>query len=328
MQVEVARGPYSELQEGINPTYIMRIVSLLPSITEIVCSLGLESSLVGRSHECDYPESVTGLPACTAPKYETDGTSYQIDQRVKAIVQEGLSVYRVDADLLAALEPDVILTQDHCEMCAATYGAVQRAVEHHLEEEVRIVSVAPSDLDGVFLSIQQIAEAVDAEEAGTGLIQSMINGFNVLQSRTASLPSPRTLSIEWIDPLMTAGNWFPELVELAGGDPLLSKAGERSGRIEWMDVTDRNPDILLIAPCGHSIRKTRGEMKELMELHGWDRLQAVRKGRVFLMDGNHFFHRPGPRLVESARILAEIFHPGIFEPDRPSNGWVNFSAAV
>ncbi|MDX1617926.1 MAG: cobalamin-binding protein [Balneolaceae bacterium] len=300
----------------------MRIVSLLPSITEIVCALGLESSLVGRSHECDYPDTVESLPACTAPRYRSDGTSSQINRRVKAVVQEGLSVYRVDADLLAALEPDIILTQDHCEVCAASYSEVKKAVETHLDGEIRIVSVSPNSLDEIFLSIERIAEALGAGEAGEELIRSISDRFNKLQSRTARLPTPRAACIEWIDPLMTAGNWFPELVGIAGGESVLARAGERSGRVGWRELADCDPDILLVAPCGYALGRTRSEMDRLAGMDGWDRLRAVKNGRVFLLDGNHYFHRPGPRLAESARILAEIFHPGLVEPEHQSVGWI------
>jgi len=303
----------------------MRIVSLLPSTTEIVCELGLESSLVGRSHQCDHPEAVRSLPACTSPKYDTGGTAGEIDRRVTELLRDGLSVYRVDAEKLASLEPDIILTQDHCEVCAASLDEVKEAAGKYLGDHVQIVSVSPTDLDGVFLSIQKIAEAVNAEEAGTELIQTMIDRFNELQGKTANLPAPRVVCIEWIDPLMTAGNWFPELVEVAGGIALLSEPGEHSARAAWTEVVERDPDLLLVAPCGYSIRQTRDEMGRLSGLDGWNSLDAVKNGRIFLMDGNRYFHRPGPGLADSARILAEIFHPGLFDPEHRSDGWITYT---
>lgn len=299
----------------------MRIVSLLPSITEIVCELGMESHLVGRSHECDFPGSVQSLPACTAPKYQADGTNYQINQQVKALVQEGLSVYRVDADLLASLQPDLILTQDHCEVCAASYPEVQKAVQQQLGDDVAIRSVSPETLDEVFLSIQQVAEALDVEQKGEQLISRMINDFNEIQSRTSQLPSPDVVGIEWIDPLMSAGNWFPDLVNLVGGESLLGTAGEPSPWIDWEQVVAGDPDILLVSPCGYGLEKTGTEMKTLAAKSGWNELRAVQGKRVYLMEGHHYFHRPGPRLVDSTRILAEIFHPGIFKPNHRSTGW-------
>ncbi|MDZ7691373.1 MAG: cobalamin-binding protein [Balneolaceae bacterium] len=304
----------------------MRIVSLLPSITEIVCAIGKESELVGRSHECDYPESITSLPACTTPKYQADGTSYEIDQRIKATVQEGLSVYRVDAELLASLQPDLILTQNHCEVCAASVNEVKQAVQESMgDEDVRIVSVAPENLDEVFLSIQEIAEAVGVEEQGEALIKQMINKLNKTQSKTAQLPSPDVVCLEWITPLMSAGNWFPELVNIAGGNTLLGKPGEPSGWIEWEQVAEQDPDLLLISPCGYSLQKTAEEINQLTSKPEFTNLQAVKKNRVYLMEGHHYFHRPGPRLVESTEILAEIFHPGLFDATHRNSGWINYS---
>lgn len=303
----------------------MRIVSLLPSITEIVCALGCEFHLVGRSHECDFPSSVQSLPVCTAPKCQPVGTSYEIDQRVKSLVQEGLSVYRVDAKLLAALEPDLILTQDHCEACAASYAEIREAVNTELGDDVEIISVSPTNLDEILISIQQISEAIDAEKKGTELIQKIITSLNKIQVKTGNLPVPDVLCIEWMEPLMASGNWFPELVHIAGGQSLLANAGEPSPWINWEDVVDKNPDILLISPCGYSTKKTTEEMSCLTAKPGWNELRAIQSKRVFLMEGHHYFHRPGPRLVDSTEILAEIFHPGIFETKHHKSGWIKFS---
>ncbi len=303
----------------------MRIVSLLPSITEIVCALGMESHLVGRSHECDYPASVQSLPACTAPKYKADGTSYKIDQRIKAMVQEGLSVYRVDAELIASLDPDLILTQDHCEVCAASYEEVQRAVKQQLGDKVKVLSFSPDTLDDVLMSIYDIAEVLEADEAGAELINNIVNRLNKIQSKTENLPTPGVICIEWIEPLMSAGNWFPELVNIAGGKTLLGDAGGPSPWIDWEVVIAKDPDILLISPCGYSLEKTTGEMTSLTSNSGWDNLQAVQNSRVYLMEGDHYFHRPGPRLVESTEILAEIFHPGIFDFGHRKRGWIKFT---
>ncbi|MFH5831320.1 cobalamin-binding protein [Halalkalibaculum sp. DA384] len=304
----------------------MRIVSLLPGTTEIVCALGLESQLVGRSHECDFPASVRALPACTEPKYQAEGTSRQVDQRITTLIREGLSIYRVDASLLASLEPDIILTQDHCEVCAASYAEVRQAVQEQLSSSVEILSVSPTDLDEVFLAINQIGEALGVPEKGTALIKSMITRFNEIQSRTGQLPSPEVVSIEWIDPLMASGNWFPELVRIAGGTSLLGTAGEPSPWIDWSQLEEQDPDILLVSPCGYSLNKTAGEMITLTSHPGWSRLKAVQQNRVFLAEGHHYFHRPGPRLTDSAEILAEIFHPGIFDPGHHKSGWIKFTA--
>ncbi len=203
-----------------------RIVSLIASATEIVCALGFEDQLVGRSHECDYPESVKRLPVCTQPKFDPDGTSYQIDQRVKAIVQEGLSVYRVDGEMLRGLEPDVIVTQSHCEVCAVSLRDVERAVCAWLRACPQLVSLAPNALADVWTSIEQVADALKVSSRGAEVIQRLQARMRGIAERTRGLVAwPTVAAIEWIDPLMAVGNWMPELIEMAGGVNLFGVAG-------------------------------------------------------------------------------------------------------
>jgi iron complex transport system substrate-binding protein len=301
----------------------MRIVSLLPSITEIVVALGKQNQLVGRSHECDYPEEITSLPACTEPKFNTDGSSYEIDQRVKALVQEGLSVYRVDIQQLKKLDPDIILTQDHCDVCAATADEVKQAVKEHLGEQVAVLSVSPNDLSTVVDSIRTIAQAIGAEQEGQQLMQQMKSELQNIQQQVLELRRPKVLAIEWLDPLMVGGNWIPELVQLAGGWPVAAEAGEHSPCMEWEDMRQLEPDIITIMPCGFEISETMAEISTLTEKPGWQDLRAVKNKQVFVMDGNHYFNRPGPRLVDSTRILAEVIHPSIFRTRYPSTGWID-----
>lgn len=303
----------------------MRIVSLLPSTTEIVAALGLDGQLVGRSHECDRPGSVRSLPVLTEPKYKADGTSYEIDQRIRAILKEGLSVYRVHADRLAAVNPHIILTQDHCEVCAVPFSEVESAVHEYLDRDVEIVSVAPTDLKGIFDSIRQIGAALDASPSAEQLVVRMQWQFEEIQRIIGDNANRQSVvCIEWIDPLMTAGNWVPELVEIAGGESLLAQPGEHSPWIEWERIRDADPDFLLIMPCGYGFGQTMEELPHLQSLGGWAELQAVRNGRVFLLDGNHYFNRPGPRIADSARILAEILHTRLFEPTLERTGWARF----
>lgn len=301
----------------------MRIVSLLPSITEIVSALGCRDLLVGRSHECNYPEDVTALPVCTAPKFEPDGISYQIDERVRALLQEGLSVYRVDAEQLRKLQPDLVLTQDHCEVCAASLSDVKEAVKTTLGPEVGVLSVSPADLKSVVQSIRTIASAIGAEEEAERLTASMKERLLEIQQKTSPLHAPDVLCLEWLEPLMTAGNWVPELVQLAGGHPLGARAGEHSPQLEWKEIRRLNPDIITIAPCGYCMEQTRAEWSSLSERPGWNQLKAVRNHQVFIMDGDHYFNRPGPRLVDSTRILAEIIHPSRFRKAGLPSGWMN-----
>ncbi|WP_445664469.1 cobalamin-binding protein [Fodinibius sp. AD559] len=302
----------------------MRIVSLLPSTTEIVTALGKKDELVGRSHECNYPEGITDLPYCTEPKFNPDGNSYEIDQRVKALLQEGLSVYRVDQQKLTELEPDIILTQDHCEVCAASFNEVKEAVHSSLSDHVKVVSVSPTDLSSWVQSIRTIADAIDASEAAEELTQRMKSELQYIQQKTSELTLPKVLSIEWMDPLMTAGNWIPELVQIAGGIPVGSKSGKHSPQISWKKIQQLNPDIITIIPCGYSVHQTLSEISTLTSRNNWNQLRAVQNKQIYIADGDHYFNRPGPRLVDSTRILAEIIHPALFRKEEHPE-WINFA---
>ncbi|HLR25833.1 MAG TPA: cobalamin-binding protein [Fodinibius sp.] len=301
----------------------MRIVSLLPSITEIVAALNKGDQLVGRSHECNFPEEVAKLPACTEAKFQTDGTAYQIDQRVKALLQEGLSVYRVNEEQLRRLKPDIILTQDHCQVCAASLSEVQQSVAESLGEDVKVVSVSPTDLSSVVTSIRTIAEAINAEKEAERLMSSMKQALGDIQKHSSPLRRPDVLCLEWLDPLMSAGNWMPELVQLAGGNPLAAAAGKHSPKLEWKRIQRLNPDIITITPCGYRIEDTLDELSALTGRSGWNNLHAVQNHQVFIMDGDHYFNRPGPRLTDSTRILAEIIHPSRFRQGSSHTGWIN-----
>jgi len=301
----------------------MRIVSLLPSTTEIVWALGKGDELVGRSHECDFPADVLALPACTEPKFQACGTSYGIDQRVKALLQEGLSVYRVDEEQLTDLKPDVIITQDHCEVCAASVDEVEKAVHSRMGDEVTIISVSPSDLSSVVESIRTIAQAINAEEEAEQLTGHMKSQLQTIQQKVEKLRRPKILGIEWMDPLMSAGNWVPELMLLAGGRPLGAQAGEHSPTMERYDIQKLNPDIITIMPCGYSIDKTLKEIEQLTTRDGWHQLRAVENSQVFVLDGHQYFNRPGPRLVDSTHILGEILHPSVFRDEETHPGWIN-----
>ena len=301
-----------------------RVVSLLPSSTEIICDLGCRDLLVGRSHECDYPSDVGALPACTAPKFDPDGTSYEIDQRVKAILQEALSVYRVDAEQLDALAPDLIVTQSQCEVCAVNLRDVEEAACRIIGSQPRIVSLECYTLKEVGESIQVVAEALGVSAKGNALVQEMNEWLKRLGDQTRDLPRPTVACIEWLEPLMAAGNWVPELVEIAGGDNLFGAAGRHSPWMDWEQLVASDPDVLVIMPCGFDMDTARRETAALTERAGWAELCAVRQGRVYVTDGNQYFNRPGPRLVESGEILAEIFYPERFSFGHRDSGWSVF----
>jgi iron complex transport system substrate-binding protein len=300
----------------------MRIVSLIASATEIVCALGFEDRLVGRSHECDYPESIRRLPVLTAPKFDPDGTSYQIDERVKAILQEGLSVYRVDGERLRELEPDVIVTQAQCEVCAVSLREVERAVCSWLRTCPRLVSLTPNSLADVWADVERVAEALGGPERGAELLARLRGRMDAVAARGRALAErPTVACIEWLDPLMAAGNWMPELVEMAGGVNLFGTAGKHAPGLTREDLCARDPEAIVLLPCGFDIARTRRDLPVLSGRPGWTDLRAVRAGRVFLTDGNQYFNRPGPRLVESLEILAELLHPGAFAFGHEGRGW-------
>src|SRR5262245_3232245 len=241
-----------------------RIVSLIASATEIICALGFEDQLVGRSHECDYPETVKRLPVCTEPKFNVEGTSYQIDQRVKAILQEGLGVYRVHADRLRDLHPDVIVTQTQCEVCAVSLHDVEEAVCSWIDSRPRIVSLAPDALADVWRDIQRVAEALGTPDRGRELVGRLQERMADIAERARPLPGrPTVACVEWIEPLMASGNWMPELVEMAGGVNLFGTAGQHAPWMKWEDLCARDPDVLLILPCGFDIARSRQDMPVL-----------------------------------------------------------------
>jgi iron complex transport system substrate-binding protein len=299
----------------------MRIVSLLPSATEIVCAVGLRDALVGRSHECDFPPGVERLPALCEPKVPIHGASVEIDRAVRRLVADGLSVYRVDAERLRALAPDVIVTQTQCEVCAVSEADVVAATCDWAGSGVRIVSLAPARLDDVFADIERVGGALGVAARGTAVVASLRTRLAALAARTRDLPRPSVACIEWLDPLMAAGNWVPELVELAGGRNLFGAVGEHSPWLGWEAVRTADLEVIIAMPCGFDLVRTRGEMPALERLPGWDALRAVRAGRVAIVDGHQYFNRPGPRLVESAEILAEILHPGVFDFGHRGQGW-------
>jgi iron complex transport system substrate-binding protein len=286
----------------------MRIVSLLASSTEIVCGLGLGDRLVGRSHECDFPEWVKDLPVCTSPKFAVTGSSADIDRRVKETLQSDTSVYAVDAALLDELRPDVIVTQAQCEVCAVSLRDVQAAVGR-MRTRPRVVSLNPNALADVWEDVRAVAAACGVPDRGEELIAGLRRRVAAVAERVADRPRPSVACIEWIDPLMAAGNWVPELVELAGGVNLFGKAGKHSPWMTWDDLVRRDPDVIVVLPCGFDLDRTKAELPALTGRPGWSDLKAVRTGRVWAADGNAYFNRPGPRLVEALEMLAAAFHP-------------------
>ncbi len=302
-----------------------RIVSLIASSTEIICALGFREEIVGRSHECDFPASVAEIPVCTESKLDTSASSREIDDQVKSILHDALAVYRVKEDLLKDLSPDVIVTQSQCDVCAVSLSDVEKAVSAWIDSPAKIVSLEPNSLEDVWADIEKVAHALDAPDRGERLIGEIQNRARKISEKAASLGRrPSVACIEWIEPIMAAGNWMPELVELAGGENLFGEAGKHSGWMTWEELAEKDPDVIALLPCGFGIERTRSEMAPLASRPGWRDLRAVREGRVYLTDGNQYFNRPGPRLAESLEILAEIIHPGGFDFGHRGRGWEPF----
>jgi len=303
-----------------------RIVSLIASATEIVCALGFEPQLVGRSHECDYPPSVKRLPQLTAPKLNIAATSGEIDRQVKQLVQDALSVYYVDAAALEGLQPTHIITQTQCEVCAVSLKDVEAAVCEIINTRPQIVALEPNALNDVWSDIQRVAAALDAPERGAALVSDLRQRMEAIHRRSRAIVNrPSVACVEWIEPLMAAGNWMPELVEMAGGRNLFGEAGKHSPWMTWDELVAKNPDILFVSPCGFDIQRTTEEMHWLCERPEWNQLSAVQSGRVFIADGNQYFHRPGPRLAESLEILAEMLHSEAFHFGYEGAGWIHYT---
>jgi iron complex transport system substrate-binding protein len=296
---------------------------LLPSATEIICALGFQPELVGRSHECDYPPGIASLPSLTSPKFNVEGSSAQVDERVKKILADALSVYRVDADILGSLRPDVIVTQSQCEVCAVSIREVEVAAADWIDgPPPKIVSLAPYSLGDVLADIQRVGVELGEPERAMNFVAGLTSRMSAIEKRAATADRhPTVACIEWLEPLMMAANWMPELVTMAGGENLFSDAGRHSSAIEFNRLVENDPDVILLMPCGFNMDRTTAELESLAGYPGWNRLNAVRQSQVYLTDGNQYFNRPGPRIVESLEILAEILNPGIFHFGHEGAGW-------
>ncbi len=286
----------------------MRIASLLPSATEIVCALGLADCLVGVSHECDYPAAVvTDLPRLTRSAVPHGLSSAAVDAVVSDLLRRGESLYTVDEEALAALNPDLLITQELCDVCAVSYEDVCR-ISQRLPSQPKVVSLTPPDLNGIFADIATIAAATGVVERGQSLISNLQSRLAKVANQVRTFPRPRVFLLEWLDPPFAAGHWAPEMVALAGGEEVLGKAGEKSFRVTWPQVMAAQPEVILIAPCGYSQAQAAAEWAQLPKPAGWDQLPAVQQGRVYALDANSYCSRPAPRVVDGIEQLAALFH--------------------
>ena len=303
-----------------------KIVSLLPAATEIVCALGLGKNLAGRSHECDFPPSVKQLPICSEASFPDNLSSGAIDIRVKEILADALSVYAVKREMIKGLSPDIVITQTQCEVCAVSLKDVEQALENYLDKNAQIVSLQPGKLDDIFNDIKNIGDALNASEAGNMLVEELQERVDIVRHKLKFIENKPTVAcIEWLEPLMVSGNWIPEMVAIAGGSAILADAGKHSLYIEWQQISSADPDIIIAMPCGFPIERTLKEMAILLQQPAFSNLKAVKNNRVYIADGNQYFNRPGPRIVDSIEIFAEIIHPKQFVFGYEGEGWIKFA---
>ncbi|PSP62510.1 cobalamin-binding protein [Halobacteriales archaeon QH_8_67_36] len=288
----------------------MRVVTLLPSATEIVYALGVEP--IGVSHECDYPPAAREQPAVNRSRVDPEASSSEINEQVAA-AEEGDGVYAIDRETLAAVDPDVVVTQGVCDVCAVDHVLVEEAVaELGLDAEVLTLDV--HSLEDLFESIHRVGAAIDRDGRATELVANLrerVAAVETTAARAASTPSVAVL--DWLDPVMVAGHWIPEMVETAGGAYGMADHGTHSRPREWAEVREYDPDVLVAAPCGFDIEQTRKNLADVTERPDFDDLRAVRNGRAYVMDGHHYVNRSGPRLVDTLGFLAALCHPDLFD---------------
>ncbi len=304
---------------------MLRIVSLIASASEILAALDLTGNQVGRSHECDFPPAILDLPICTSPAFPTGGSSAEIDQRVKERVANALSVYDVSREVLDALQPTHVITQTQCRVCAVSLEDVERALTGWVTSRPKLIALEPNALADIWSDIQRVAVSCGVPERGEKVVGELQTRMHEISARACHSPRrPSVACIEWHEPLMAAGNWVPELVELAGAVNLFGRAGAHSPWMTWDQLAGADPDVIISMPCGFDLARTCAEMYWLTDRPEWRKLRAVQTGQVYLADGNRYFNRPGPRIVESLEILAEILHPEEFAPAHEDVAWRGF----
>ncbi len=309
----------------------MRIVSLLPSATEIVFALGLGDQLVGVTHECDWPPEARDKAVVTRAANELGGgSSRSIHDLVSAAVHGGSSLYALDEELLRDLRPDLIITQELCAVCAVSYRMVSEAVRR-IEAGTSVVSLEPTSIEGIFNTIATVGAMTDAENRAVrlvGRLRARLAGLerNVGRRRQAGRAGPRVVAVEWLDPPFAVGHWVPEQIRRAGGWDLLGREGERSVETSWIAIWDVEPEMLVLMPCGYHVAEAAAEWQRTPRPPFYRRLEAVRNGQVFVVDGSAYFSRPGPRVVDGIAMLCEIFDPDAFVDTAPVGSWMPVGA--
>lgn len=290
----------------------MKVVSLLPAATEMLCAMGAEELLVATSHECDFPSSVAGLPRLTRSRLEVGGSSMRIHESMSDLVANALSIYEVDVERLQALEPDVIVTQDLCDVCAVSYEDVCAAVRGMTHDHAEIVRLHPTRLEDIYVDIQRLGEAVGHGPQARKVVESLAARMQHLSDSAAPLPAVSVLLVEWLQPVMIGGLWSQDLARAAGSRALATEAGEHALTLNDDELAGLDPDVVVVKPCGFDLEQTMKEIDRFPEYLPWNDWRAVEAGRIFVVDGNAYFNRSGPRIVDSAEILAGCVHEQAF----------------
>ena len=287
---------------------MLRIISLIPSATEIIHRLGSGELLVGVSHECDYPEIVTDLPICSYPRFNSEGNGVEIDTQIKTILENALSIYHIKKEEISKLKPDLIITQSQCDVCAVSLSDVRKSLQEILHINPKIISLEPKKLDDVWDDIRTVAAELNKNDVADKMIDSFLDTISNISNSRENTSGPTVACIEWVEPLMFAGNWVPEMVEIVGGINQFSERGVHSSWSDPKELFDSDPDIIIFMPCGYSMKKTKIELDRILSLNGWKDLKSIKSGGAYLVDGSQFFNRPGPRLLDSIKILDEIIN--------------------
>ena len=306
-----------------------RIASTLASGTEIACALGLTDQIVAVSHECDYPDDIAGKPRITKTRVNDKAGSKAIDDEVRALSASNGSLYDVDAALLASLKPDIIIVQKQCEVCAVSPDDIVRASQSQPAlDAARVVALNPGSLDGIFEDVRAVAEATGSAVAGERLMAAMKSRMEAVRTRAAAARArPRVMCIEWIEPMMLGGNWMPTLIDYAGGACNLVRAGEKSITLDHDAMLEFDPEVIVVMPCGFDLKRTLREAHDLKSYPGWYDMSAFKAQRIYAVDGNAYFNRSGPRIVDSLEILAGLVHPDFFGDfaSRYASAWSRIS---
>ena len=304
----------------------MRIASLLPSATEIVCAIGLEDELVAVTHECDWPPSIVGKPVVTRSVHDLAAVgSRDIHARVTASMHGGSSLYELDEEALAATEPDLILTQELCHVCAVSYREVNE-VARRIDADITVVSLEPTSIEGILHTITTVGAMAEVEDAAIDVVESLRERLGAVEQRVASRrddgrPPARVVGLEWLDPPFAVGHWVPEQIRRAGGWDLLGSDGDKAHETTWEAVAEVDPEMLFLMPCGFHLAETVAEWARTPIPPWIADLAAARRGAVFALDGSAYFSRPGPRVIDGIEMLAEIMDPAGFVEVAPPSGW-------